>query len=88
MNNHNEFINESEYWKNIHQNDWTILPIDKNLYYEIIVFDESNENFRNYKNKWYIYAEKKDKIALVNAYNFNIYIGSIYIWMTKINLSK
>jgi hypothetical protein len=62
--------------------------IDKNIYYKIIIFDDTNIIYKNYINKWYCYRDNKDKIYLINSENNNIRIESIYIWKTKIFISN
>jgi len=43
-----------------------------NKEYKILVFDDGNEKYIDYNNKWYIYGDWKGKVALVNSMDFEI----------------
>lgn len=50
--------------------------------YEICVFDDGNDKYREYTNKWVIVDRmfNRDKLRLVNLTNKDITIGSISAW--------
>jgi hypothetical protein len=62
--------------------DWTYFAPDLSNTVEIIVFDDGNEKYTYYTNKWHIFGKWRGKIALVNADNNTIKINSISEWKT------
>lgn len=50
--------------------------------YEIYVFDDGNQKYKEYKNEWIITEYKRggDKLKLVNARNKEVVINSISSW--------
>ena len=54
----------------------------QNKFVEIYVFDDGNEKYREYTNKWVIVDRmfEGDKLKLVNLTNKDIIIGSISAW--------
>ena len=66
------------------QDEWTYFEPTKKELYEISVFDDGNENYKYYTNKWYMFGKWLGKVALVNAENHTIKIYSISRW--KINV--
>mgnify|MGYP001223756781 CR=1 FL=1 len=68
----------------------SIFPIDEwkfisfnNEYHVINTFDDGNQKFMNYENKWILFARWKGKAALYNLQNPKIIIASISLW--KVN---
>ena len=62
--------------------EWSYFAHDLSNTVEIIVFDDGNEKYTYYTNKWHIFGRWRGKIALVNANNNNIKINSISEWKT------
>jgi hypothetical protein len=60
-------------------NNWTIINDDNNIY-EIVVYDDGNDIYKKYSNKWNICGRWKGKIKLVNIEKSNIKINSISEW--------
>ena len=48
--------------------------------YKINVFDDGNEEYKPYTNKWIIFGRWKGKVALVNYYILDVIIKSISDW--------
>ena len=69
-------INE-DFWENIYKiRDWNIYNNPKPALVYVTCFDDGNDKYKIYKNKWNIFGEWREKVALVNAEN-NIKIPSI-----------
>ena len=49
------------------------------------MFDDGNEKYENYDNRWKRYGYWKEKWALINVQNKEIRVGSISSW--KVNLT-
>ena len=64
------------------QDDWMYFEPNVSNTVEIIVFDDGNEKYTYYTNKWHIFGKWRGKIALVNADNNTIKINSISEWKT------
>ena len=62
--------------------EWSYFAHDLSNTVEIIVFDDGNEKYTYYTNKWHIFGRWRGKIALVNADNNTIKINSISEWKT------
>ena len=68
-------------------NDWTcVIPDDTN---PVIVhnFDDANEKYKQYDNRWIVFGKWKGKVALYNGYDENVIIQSISEWKTT-NLTE
>jgi hypothetical protein len=61
---------------------WTYFEPDTNEIVTIVTFDDGNEDYKYYTNKWYIFGKWRGKVALVNAENQTIKINSISEWKT------
>jgi len=48
--------------------------------YKIHIFDDGNDLYEDYENKWLINGEWKGKVSLVNLNNHSIIINSISRW--------
>ena len=62
--------------------EWTYFAPDLSNTVEIIVFDDGNEKYTYYTNKWHIFGKWRGKIALVNVQDLNMKIDSISKWKT------
>ncbi len=62
--------------------DWIYFTPDVSNTVEITVFDDGNEKYNYYINKWYIFGKWRGKVALINAVNQTIKIPSISVWKT------
>ncbi len=62
--------------------DWIYFTPDVSNTVEITVFDDGNEKYNCYINKWYIFGKWRGKVALINAVNQTIKIPSISVWKT------
>lgn len=62
--------------------EWIYFKPNVNEMVTIIKFDDGNENYKYYTNKWYIVGEWRGKIALVNVQDLNMKIDSISKWKT------
>ena len=62
--------------------EWIYFKPNVNEMVTIIKFDDGNENYKYYTNKWCIVGEWRGKIALVNAHDRNMKINSISKWKT------
>ena len=72
-------MKENRFWSNVHK-DWNMYNINRNIYYRIVNFENLDEKFKKCKNLWHSYGDNVNELALVNALNPEIYIGSIKIW--------
>ena len=62
--------------------DWIYFKPDTNNVISIITFDDGNDQYKYYTNRWYMTGKWRGKIALVNAENQTIKISSISEWKT------
>jgi hypothetical protein len=61
--------------------EWNyFLPTDKSPVYEINTFDDGNQKYHAYDNKWFITGTWNGKCALVNCLNPTVKITSISLW--------
>ena len=73
-------IKEDKFWTDIRQKfEWTMTDSETDKY-KINVFDDGNEQYKEYKNEWQIYGYWQEKVALSNIHNQDIKIGSISKW--------
>ena len=58
--------------------------VPKNMFVKIYVFDDGNDKYKDYINKWKIidYMFNGDKLKLMNVNNVNVIINSISTWKT------
>jgi hypothetical protein len=54
-------------------------PLEQHLY-KINVFDDGNQPYETYENKWIIYGKWRGKRALINYKNPSLKITSISKW--------
>lgn len=54
------------------------------MFVKIYVFDDGNDKYKDYINKWKIidYMFNGDKLKLMNINNVNVIINSISTWKT------
>lgn len=71
-----QFINPKDEWKYI--------PF-KDEYCTINTFDNENDNYKIYENKWILFGRWRGKLALYNLNDPSIIIQSISLW--KVNNS-
>lgn len=64
------------------KNEWKYIPF-KNEYCTINTFDNENDNYKIYENKWIIFGRWRGKLALYNLNDPSIIIKSINLW--KVN---
>lgn len=62
--------------------EWTYFAHNVSNTVEIIVFDDGNEDYKYYTNKWHLFGKWRGKVALINADNHTIKINSISEWKT------
>lgn len=67
----------------LYNEDWTFIFPNMSQIYQINIFDDGNEKYQEYNNKWIIFGEWKEKVAIFNYYAPDIIIKSISKW--KIN---
>jgi hypothetical protein len=60
--------------------NWRFFGPDKSLVYEITNFDDGNDKYQKYINRWYIYGSWRGKVALMNAEDQIIRLASISKW--------
>jgi hypothetical protein len=60
--------------------NWHFFGVDKSVVYEIINFDDGNDKYQKYINRWYIYGSWRGKVAIINAEDQNIRLASISKW--------
>jgi len=63
-------------------NEWRYVSF-KNEYCEINTFDDGNNKYKKYENKWIIFGRWRGKLALYNLIDPLIIIHSISLW--KVN---
>lgn len=66
--------------KHLLHDEWTLVVPDMINSFEIEVFDDGNEKYKLYENKWIIFGEWEDKFALFNKKDPNIIIQCISSW--------
>jgi hypothetical protein len=62
--------------------DWIYFTPNKNHVVSINTFDDGNDQYAYYSNRWYVVGKWRGKIALANAENQTIKIHSISEWKT------
>jgi hypothetical protein len=62
--------------------DWTYFTPNTKKVVSITTFDDGNEEYKYFINRWYIFGKWRGKIALTNVENMNIKIKSISEWKT------
>ena len=60
--------------------EWTYFAPNVSNTVEIIVFDDGNEKYKYYTNRWHVFGRWRGKVALINAENQTIKIHSISEW--------
>jgi hypothetical protein len=74
-------LSENYYWSSVRTNfQWDLFSPDLSQKYTIQIFDDGLDMYQPYVNKWHIHGVWKRKVALVNACDHNIHIGSISQW--------
>uniref|UniRef100_A0A6C0IHA9 Uncharacterized protein n=1 Tax=viral metagenome TaxID=1070528 RepID=A0A6C0IHA9_9ZZZZ len=63
--------------------DWLYFEPNPTEIYEIVKFDDGNEKYEQYENKWLIFGIWRGKCALVNKVEPEIKINSISSWKTQ-----
>ena len=66
--------------------DWLYVERQDN-HYTINIFDDGNEIYNEYENKWILFGKWKGKIALFNKKNPEIIISSISAWKASCALT-
>jgi hypothetical protein len=64
-------------------NDWTYFLPNPEFTYEICIFDDGNEKYKDYENRWFYTGAWRGKCELTNQANYLIKVCSISNW--KIN---
>jgi hypothetical protein len=64
--------------------DWQRVTPDLNDLIQIQVFDDGKEKYKQYENSWILFGRWKGKVALFNAFDDNVIIGSISEWKTSL----
>jgi hypothetical protein len=67
----------------LYNEDWTFIFPNMSQIYQINIFDDGNEKYQEYNNKWIIFGEWKEKVAIFNYYAPEIIIKSISKWKIK-----
>ena len=62
--------------------NWTIVKPDYNKPLRITIFDDGNNQYKNFTNKWFLCGVWKGKVKLINVDNITI-INSISEWKTQ-----
>jgi len=62
--------------------EWIYYEPDTKEIVSINTFDDGNDEYNYYTNRWYIFGKWRGKVALVNAENKTIKINSISEWKT------
>lgn len=57
-------------------------PVDDARVYKVTVFDDGNEGYAAYENRWSIVARWRGKVSLRNT-SFGAVIGSISEWKVE-----
>lgn len=61
--------------------DWTLFYPNYNKPVKINIFDDGNNEYKNYINKWFVCGQWRGKLKLINVDNITI-INSISEWKT------
>ena len=61
-------------------NEWNYFEPNQQEIYTIHIFDDGNNQFEIYENKWLVFGTWRGKYAIVNRSNPNIKINSISQW--------
>ena len=72
--------------KHLLNDQWTLIIPNMINSFEIKVFDDGNEKYSLYENKWIIFGEWEDKFALFNKKDPNIIIQCISSWKIGNNI--
>jgi hypothetical protein len=64
--------------------DWQRVTPDLNDLIQIQVFDDGKEKYKQSENSWILFGRWKGKVALFNAFDDNVIIGSISEWKTSL----
>jgi len=67
----------------LYNEDWAFVFPNMSQTYQINIFDDGNEKYEKYNNKWIIFGEWKEKVAIFNYYAPEIIIKSISKWKIK-----
>ena len=59
---------------------WSYVTPELTKSFQIRIFDDGNEKYKQYDNNWVIFGRWKDKVALFNEFDQNITIMSISKW--------
>jgi hypothetical protein len=62
--------------------DWTHFTPNVNNIVSVITFDDGNDLYAYYTNRWFVVGKWRGKIALINAENQTVKINSISEWKT------
>jgi len=62
--------------------EWIYYEPDTKEIVSINTFDDGNEKYKYYTNRWHVFGKWRGKVALVNAENQTIKIHSISDWKT------
>ena len=54
------------------QENWVYFDTEKDKKFEIIQFDDGNENYEHLKNVWYLCGTWKGKVKLLNVDNYTM----------------
>ena len=73
-------MNENYLREELWNENWTFMSPNYEKMYKINVFDDGNEEYKPYTNKWIIFGTWKGKVALVNYYLQDVIIKSISEW--------
>jgi hypothetical protein len=68
--------------------NWIYFEANTSEIYEIIKFDDGNEQYEQYDNTWVIYGTWRGKCAIYNINRPEIKINSISNWKISINLKN
>ena len=61
--------------------DWAIFVPITSKTYKIRLFDDGLDKYACYPNRWWVYGDnQRGKVAVVNAYDETVRIGSISEW--------
>jgi len=60
--------------------EWIYFLPDLEIVYKIIAYDDGNQVYEQYVNKWAIYGKWRGKCSLINIVNPSIKITSISKW--------
>jgi len=63
-------------------NEWIYFKPNKDKVFEITTFDDGNDKYTEFTNKWYVIGKWKGKVSLMNAIDSKVKIQSISSWKT------